>query len=178
MTDRNVRIYTADVGLQTEDRLLRTGDARAGATPPCDAAHEASLAQFCAFVDFYTRKAADPFSTSLACEKQAEALELRTEEATPENLRLLLDTMLEAIEHLEQKWLDEQLKHEDRQRQHREDVARLYAQIRALQPESHNLSVYRRSVQAIHSLFARGKSTTQAHKIVSSKSRQHDLVHA
>ena len=99
MSDRNIRIYTADAALQAEDSLLTTKDAYTDAMMSQKAYSETSLADFCAFIDFYTRKTADPFSTSLACEKQSEAVELSAAEATPENLRLLLDTMLEAIDH-------------------------------------------------------------------------------
>ena len=177
MPDQNIRIYTADAALQAEDSLLDTKDAYAGAVTSHKAYAETSLADFCAFIDFYTRKAADPFSTSLACEKQAEAVELNAAEATPENLRLLLDTMLEAIDHLEKKWLDEQLKHEDRQRRHREDVARLYARLRESQPKTQNLSVYRRSMQAIQNLFSRGKTTKHPGKTIAPK-HKHGLAHA
>ncbi len=131
MLDHTIRIYTADAALQAEDAVLSAG---ASTQPTIDGAvNETSLAHFCTFVDFYTRKAADPMSTSLACEKQAEMVELTDQDVTPDNMRMLMDTLLETIDHLEKKWLDEQLKHEDRQRQHREDVAGLYAKLRALE---------------------------------------------
>ena len=131
--DHNIRIYTADAALQAEDAVLAAGtpNMSQAVNETGNAINEHSLAHFCAFVDFYTRKAADPLSTSLACEKQAEAVEIAPDEVTPENMRMMMDTMLEVIDHLEKKWLDEQLKHEDRQRQHREDVAGLYAKLRA-----------------------------------------------
>jgi hypothetical protein len=64
--------------------------------------------------------------------------------------------MLEAIDHLEKKWLDEQIRHEDRQRKHREDVARLYRQIRELQPESSKSAhFYQKGRQLVHNLLFR-----------------------
>ena len=112
-----------------------------------DMAPETSLAHFCAFVDFYTRQCNDPLSTSLTCEKQAEAVEILPQDLHPETIRMLLDTMLEAIDHLEKKWLDEQIQHDDRKRRHREDVARLYQQIKLLQPEPKPTPFYEKGIQ-------------------------------
>lgn len=158
MQTHNIRIYTADAALQTEDTMLTSLNASPGHSVPDKQGSETTLAHFCAFIDFYTRKAADPLNTSLACEKQAEAVEITDQDVTPENLRLLMDTLLEAIDHLEKKWLDEQIKHEDRQRKHREDVARLYRQLRELQPESSKSShFYQKGRQLVHNLlFRRG----------------------
>jgi hypothetical protein len=163
--DHNIRIYTADAALKAEDAVLASQPNRA--TLVQNAINESSLAHFCAFVDFYTRKAADPFGTTSACEKQAEVVQLAPEDATPENMQMLMDTMLEAIDHLEKKWLDEQLKLEDRQRKHREDVARLYAQIRELQPEPRKRApLHEKGAQWLHSLlFQSRKSAKRPHKL-------------
>ena len=110
-------------------------------------ASETSLAHFCAFVDFYTRQSNDPLSTSLTCEKQAEVVEILPQDLHPETIRMLLDTMLEAIDHLEKKWLDEQIQHDDRKRRHREDVARLYQQLKQLQPEPKPTPFYEKAIQ-------------------------------
>jgi hypothetical protein len=131
MHTHTICIYTADSALQAEDAALAV--MKSEPVQVDWAVNESSLEHFCAFVDFYTRHATDPMSTSLACEKQSEAVELTQEDVTPENIRLLMDTLLVAIEHLEKKWLDEQLELEDRQRKHREDVARLYRQLREFQ---------------------------------------------
>jgi hypothetical protein len=161
MHTHNVRIYSADTALRDEDAVIANRAASLAVPQSKSPIHEASLAHFCAFVDLYTRKTADPMSTSLACEKQAEAVELGPEDATPENLRMLMDTMLEAIDHLEKKWLDEQIRHEDRQRQHREDVARLYQRLRELQPQPRNrLHLYEKGAQWIHNLLFRRNSNS------------------
>jgi hypothetical protein len=132
-----MQIYSADAALRAEDAVWPSpsqgGAAERGwRNLPST---ETSVAHFCAFVDFYTRKTTDPLNTALACEKHAEILDIAPHDATPENMRLLVDTMLEVIDHLEKKWLDEQIRHEERMLKHREDVARLYRQIRELQPK-------------------------------------------
>jgi hypothetical protein len=50
-------------------------------------------------------------------------------------MQLLIDTMLNAIDHLGKKWLDEQIQHETRKQQHRQDVAHLHQQLIGLQHE-------------------------------------------
>ena len=156
-----MQIYTADTALRAEDAVL---------SPPFRASDpglrnmpidESSLAHFCAFLDFYTRKTADPMSTALACEKHAEALDIMPQDATPENMRLLVDTMLEVIDHLEKKWLDEQIRHEERMQKHREDVARLSRQIQELQPEPRrHVQMYQRGLHWLQNLLFRKASSS------------------
>jgi len=163
--NHNIQIYTADAALQAEDAV------RAAGTPEMpQTVSESSLAHFCAFVDFYTCKASDPMSTSLACEKQAEAVELTDQDVTSDNMRMLMDTLLETIDHLEKKWLDEQLKHEDRQRQHREDVAGLYVQLRDLQPAARQPWL-QRSMQTVQGLFGATNAETPKRRRKQSKRR-------
>ncbi len=155
-----MQIYTADTALRAEDAALsshfRTPD-RAMRNMPVD---ETSLAHFCTFIDFYTRKTTDPMSTALACEKHAEALNITPQDATPENMHMLVDTMLEVIDHLEKKWLDEQIRHEERMLKHREDVARLYRQIQELQPEpTKRAQMYQWGVKCLHGLFFKKESS-------------------
>lgn len=151
LSDHTIQIYTTDAALQAEDAAFTTHwrETPRGSNAAAD---ESSLAHFCAFVDFYTRKTADPFNTSLTCEKQAEAVEIAPEDVTPENMQMLMETLLETIDHLEKKWLDEQLKLEDRQRQHREDVARLSAQLGEARP-SRKPGWYQRGIRAVQRLF-------------------------
>ncbi len=156
-----MQIYTADTALCAEDVVFsspfRASD-RGMRNMPVD---ESSLAHFCAFIDFYTRKTADPMSTALACEKHAEALDITPQDATPENMHLLVDTMLEVIDHLEKKWLDEQIRHEERMQKHREDVARLSRQIQDLQPQpSKRTQMYQRGMHWFQNLFFRKKSSS------------------
>lgn len=81
---------------------------------PVETFDETSLARFCAFLDFYTRQCHDPFSTALTCAKQAEALQITPDDVTPETMRQVIQTMLAVVDHLEKKWLDEQIRHEER----------------------------------------------------------------
>lgn len=74
---------------------------------------ETSIGHFCHFVDFYTRHTVDPMCTALTCEKQAEAIRITQQDLSPETIRLLIETMLTAIDHLEKKWLDEQIQREE-----------------------------------------------------------------
>jgi hypothetical protein len=74
---------------------------------------ETSLAHFCQFVDYYTSQSSDPLSTVRVCEQQAEGVRITPDDLTPENLRLVIETMLTAIDHLSKNWLDEQIQRED-----------------------------------------------------------------
>jgi hypothetical protein len=85
---------------------------------------ETSIGHFCDFVDFYTRHATNPLCTALTCEKQAEVIRITQQDLCPETIRLLIETMLTAIDHLEKKWLDEQIQREDHV--HQEDVRSQY----------------------------------------------------
>jgi hypothetical protein len=155
-----MQIYTAETALREEDAVLSPHFSASGRISRNIPTNESSLSHFCAFVDFYTRKTADPMSTALACEKHAEALDITPQDATPENMRMLVDTMLEVIDHLEKKWLDEQIRHEERMQKHREDVSRLYQQIRELQPPKTRRHVfYEKGMQWFHSLWFRKEHT-------------------
>jgi hypothetical protein len=82
---------------------------------------ETTIAHFCEFVDFYTRHARNPMCTALTCEQQAETIRISDQDLCPETIHLLIETMLTAIDHLEKKWLDEQIHWEEveqRQRQY------------------------------------------------------------
>jgi len=81
---------------------------------PADSRDEpTSLIQFCDFVEFFTRHASDPLRTTLVCEQQAEVVRIAPQDVTLENMHLLLDTLLTAMDHLEKKWLDEQIRREE-----------------------------------------------------------------
>jgi hypothetical protein len=84
---------------------------------------DTTLAHFCEFVDFYTRHAKNPMCMALACEQQAEAIRITNQDLCPETIQLLIETMLTAIDHLEKKWLDEQIRWEDLEQRHRRDLA-------------------------------------------------------
>ena len=85
-------------------------------------AETTSLAQFCEFVDYYTRHTTNPLATSVVCEQQAETLRLTAQDVTPETIQMLIDTLLDVIDHLEKKWLDEQIQREDLEQVHRLQV--------------------------------------------------------
>jgi hypothetical protein len=127
-----MRIYNAEAALQAEDAAFASTKLAAENRLR---APESSISHFCAFVDFYTRKSTDPVNTALVCEEQAEVMRLEPQDLTQENVQLLLDTMLNAIDHLGKKWLDEQIQHDARKQQHRLDVARLHQQLVAQQSE-------------------------------------------
>jgi hypothetical protein len=168
-----MQIYTADTALREEDAVLSSHFPASGRVSRNILTDESSLSHFCAFVNFYTRKTADPMSTALACEKQAEALDITSQDATPENMRMLVDTMLEVIDHLEKKWLDEQIRHEERMQKHREDVSRLYQQILELQPpKTQRHAFYEKGMQWVHSLLFRKAHTPK--RLVPKRSSRHD----
>ncbi len=87
---------------------------------------EHTLFRFCQFVDYYTRHSTDPLYTAAVCERQAEDLHINPQDVNRESIRLLIATMLNAIDHLEKKWLDEQLQREEQeQSQYEEQTPRL-----------------------------------------------------
>lgn len=140
-----MRIYSADTALQAEDAAFTSTKF---ATDKMLTTSESSISHFCAFVDFYTRKSADPVNTALVCEEQAEAIRLEPQDLTPENVQLLLDTMLNAIDHLGKKWLDEQIQHDVRKQQHRQDVARLHQQLALVhQEQSSHTRLYQKGLR-------------------------------
>lgn len=87
---------------------------------------ETSLAHFCKFVDYYTLQSSDPLYTAAACEQQAKTIRLTPHDVSQENMQMLIDTLLLAIDHLEKKWLDEQIQREESEQRHRRDLARLH----------------------------------------------------
>lgn len=84
-----------------------------------------SLVQFCEFVNYYARHSTNPLATSAVCAQQAETLRITAADATPETIRLLVDTMLNAIDQLEKKWLDEQIRCEEFQQAARRNPPRM-----------------------------------------------------
>ena len=96
-------------------------------------AEETSLAHFCRFVDYYTSQSPDPLSTVRVCEQQAEGVRITPDDLTPESFRLVIETMLTAIDHLSKNWLDEQIQREDIQRRHARHLPQLPTQ-HAAQP--------------------------------------------
>jgi hypothetical protein len=85
--------------------------------PPEEPIEHLSITQFCAFVNDYTRHCTNPLAASAVCEQQADLVRVREPDLTPETIRLLMDTLLETIDHLEKKWLDEQIRREEAEAQ-------------------------------------------------------------
>jgi hypothetical protein len=168
-----MRIYNAKTALQAEDAVFAASNV-AGENAPVPT--ESSVAHFCAFVDFYTRKSTDPINTALVCEEQAEELRLDPQELTPETVQMLIDTLLNAIDHLGKKWLDEQIQHDHRKQQHRQDVARLYQQLSGLQARyaeeyARQTPLYRKGFAWLRQHFARNAPQRQIRR----KPRTHKL---
>ena len=94
-----------------EEELVRQEDNHVydDVLPPSDI----TVAQFCQFVDYYTRHSTDPMSTAAVCEHQAEEIYITPHDVSQETIDLLIATMLNVINHLEKKWLDEQLQREE-----------------------------------------------------------------
>jgi hypothetical protein len=156
----------------TEDTTLKQADAAVTFVKP-GAFDETSLTHFCTFIDFYTRQCHDPFSTSLTCTKQAEALQITPEDLTPETVRQVVATMLAVVDHLEKKWLDEQIRHEERMQRHREDVARLSRQLHAIQQTSVvKTPVFQRGIAWLHQVLGGHKKIMVRHA-----PRKHGLKH-
>lgn len=121
-------IYTAeDLALEdlvTEERSIANVSDSKYFTGDICTSDDTSIGHFCDFVDFYTRHATNPMCTALTCEKQAEAIRITQQDLCPETIRLLIETLLTAIDHLEKKWLDEQIQREEQI--HWEDVKHQY----------------------------------------------------
>lgn len=159
--------------IQAEDTPIRY--AADTAVPPItgDAFDETSLRHFCTFIDFYTRQCHDPFSTSLTCAKQAEALQITPEDLTPESMRQVVATMLAVVDHLEKKWLDEQIRHEERMQRHRQDVARLSQQLRTIQHAPPvKTPVFQRGLAWIHQMLGGRKKI-----VLRQTPRKHGVKH-
>ncbi len=129
-------IYTA-ADLTLEDRV--TEENKIASEPNVEyftdeaySSDDASIGHFCDFVDFYTRHTSNPMCTALTCEKQAEAIRITQGDLSPETIKLLLDTMLTAIDHLEKKWLDEQIQREEQVR-YQSNPAQIAAPLRERQ---------------------------------------------
>jgi len=104
---------------------------------------ETTLAHFCEFVDYYTAQSTDPLLTTAACEQQAKTLQLTPHDATPESLWMLIETMLLAIDHLEKKWLDEQIRWEESEQRQCRDLSHQHANVvkrnQAQRQDSHGI---------------------------------------
>ena len=158
-------LYTADTALQAEDSLSKTKDAYADAMTSHKAYTETSLADFLRLYRLLHPQSRRPVQHGGTERGEGHAGEFAP--AAGYNVGSHRSSG--------KKWPDEQLKHEERQR--REDVADLYAQLRKSQPETRDLSVYRRSMQAIQNLFLRGKTAKHPGKTMMPK-HKHDLAHA
>lgn len=84
---------------------------------------ETSLFHFCEFVDYYTLQSMDPLYTAAACEQQAKMIRFTPHDVSRENMEMLIDTLLLAIDHLEKKWLDEQIQREESEQRYHQDLA-------------------------------------------------------
>lgn len=82
-------------------------------------ADEHSLSRFCQFIDYYTRHSNDPMYTAAVCERQAEGVHITPQDVNQETIGLLITTMLNAIDHLEKKWFDEQMQREEQEQSER-----------------------------------------------------------
>lgn len=52
-------------------------------------------------------------STAAVCEHQAKEVCITRQDVNQETIQMLIETMLNVINHLEKKWLDEQMQRED-----------------------------------------------------------------
>lgn len=66
-----------------------------------------SLAEFCRTIVQYTEHIQDPAETVKFCERQGEALRIRSQDVNAANMNLLLDTLLDVIATLENKRQEE-----------------------------------------------------------------------
>jgi len=83
-----------------------------------------SLSHFCQFVDYYTRHSTDPLYTAAVCEKQAKEVRITQQDVSQESLFMLIETVVMVINHLEKKWLDEQMQREDLEQRRCKDLGR------------------------------------------------------
>jgi hypothetical protein len=102
--------------------------------------------------------------TALTCEQQAEAIQITDQDLCPETIHLLIETMLTAIDHLEKKWLDEQIRWEESEQRHHRDLSHLHA--RNLKPNRKqkrhgNTHLVSQGVRWVWQHLGRGKHVPQ-----------------
>jgi hypothetical protein len=117
-------------------------------------AHNTSLFHFCQFVDNYTRLSNDPIYTAAVCENQAEMICITQHDLSQETIYMLIETLLNVIDHLAKKWLDEQMQREDLEQQLRKNLRQKYTQSR-LKP------AYQRWIRRTWKKALRGKHVTR-----------------
>ena len=81
-----------------------------------DVFSESSLLRFCQFVNQFTRLAEDPRYTSAVCEYRMEEVRINWQDVSLETIDVLIDTLLNAITHLEEKWKQEQIRRQKLER--------------------------------------------------------------
>ncbi len=72
-----------------------------GVTPYSD-----SIVSFCRFIEQYIHQALDPTVVAVMCEKQAEAIRICERDITGATIDIMLETLLNVIESLGQKWTE------------------------------------------------------------------------
>jgi histidinol phosphatase-like enzyme len=128
---------------------------------------EISLFHFCEFVEYYTRHSTDPMYTAVVCEKQAEGVRITPQDITRENIRMLIDTMLDAIEHLEKKWLDEQIQREELEQRHYQHLVHVpIKSAKQKQETKRRKHLYQMWTRWIQKRFVRGKHVPQREVVV------------
>ena len=67
-----------------------------------------SLSHFCQFIEYYSQQADNPLSIVEVCENQAEAVRITRQDVNVETIDMLLDTMLNVINHMGDIWTETQ----------------------------------------------------------------------
>ena len=83
---------------------LSTNQRRAAAVQP----YSNSLSHFCEFIEYYSQQSEDPLSIVAVCEDQAEAVRITRQDVNVETIDMLLDTMLNVINHMGDTWTEAQ----------------------------------------------------------------------
>ena len=123
---------------------------------------ETSLSHFCEFVDYYTHHSTDPMYTAAVCEQQAETVRITQQDVNRENIQMLIDTMLVAIDHIEKKWLDEQIQREDLEQVHRGHLTQMHVKfLERKQGKNWITRLYQTGVRRIRKRLGRSKPAPQ-----------------
>ena len=83
---------------------LSTNQRRTAAVQP----YSDSLSHFCHFIEYYSQQSEDPLSIVAVCENQAEAVRITRQDINAETIDMLLETMLNVINHMGDTWTETQ----------------------------------------------------------------------
>jgi len=100
--------------------------------------------------------------TAAVCEQQAETVRITQQDVNRENIQMLIDTMLVTIDHIEKKWLDEQIQREDLEQVHRRHLTQMHVKFLERKQEKNWITrLYQTGMRRIRKRFGRSKPVPQ-----------------